>query len=232
MIYKKIQSAIFIKRINRFLGIVDFCGNKIEVHIPNTSRLEELLIKGSRCFIQPANNKNRKTKYTLISIYKENKLFNLDSQIPHKLIYDLLVDRKLEELQYLRNIRKEVPFGNSRLDLAYFNPLTEKEGFIEVKGVTLEKNGIATFPGAPTIRGTKHLIDLINAVEKGYEATVFFLLQFQGAKILTPHVEMDAIFSKTLKKASLSGVKLLAYDSIVTKDSLKIHKKIPVVFYE
>ena len=232
MIYQNTKSAIFIKRINRFLGIVNFSGEKVEVHIPNTSRLEELLINGSQCFIQPAKNKDRKTKYTLISIYKENKLFNLDSQIPHKLLYELLNYKKLEELKYLRNIRKEVTFGHSRLDLAYYNPLTKKEGFIEVKGVTLEKNGIATFPGAPTVRGTKHLLDLINAVNKGYEAMVFFLLQFQGANILTPHVEMDPVFSKTLKKASQSGVKLLAYDSLVTKNSLEINKKIPVIIHE
>lgn len=232
MFYLEIKKAIFQKRVNRFLGIVVLNGEKVEVHIPNTSRLTEILIPGKICYIEPAKNKNRKTKYTLISIFKDHRLFSLDSQIPHKLLLEELRNKNLEEFNHFEDIKSEITFGDSRFDLSFTNSKTGKKGFIEVKGVTLEENGMARFPGAPTTRGTKHLLDLIKAVSEGYEAMVFFLLQFEGACEFTPYLEMDPLFSKTLKKAKDFGVRVIAYDSRVTKDSISIHKKVPVLFYE
>lgn len=159
MKYNNIYEGIFLERPNRFIANVLIDGKKEKVHVKNTGRCKEILIKGTKVYLEKSNNPNRKTKYSLISAYKGNQLINIDSQVPNKVVFDAVQSNKIEGLNNIKVLKREVTFGNSRFDL-YFEKDNEK-GFIEVKGVTLEDNGLSLFPDAPTERGTKHIKEMI-----------------------------------------------------------------------
>lgn len=225
MEYKKIVEGIFIKRPNRFIAEVLINGKKEIAHVKNTGRCKELLLPGAKILLEDcSHNSSRKTKYSLISVWKGNMLVNMDSQVPNAVVYQALKDNSINEINNLAEIKREVSFGNSRFDI-YFESENQK-GFIEVKGVTLEEQGISMFPDAPTERGTKHVLEMIEAVNQGYRGIIFFLIQMKGPNIFKLNWQMDSKFSEAVKLASKNGVEILAYDSIVQDNRIEIGKPI------
>ncbi len=225
MKYKKVIEAIFLKRPNRFIAHVLINGVEEIVHVRNTGRCRELLIANAKVILEDcSHNLNRKTKYSLIAVWKDNMLVNMDSQIPNAAVFEAINENRIAGLENLSHIKREVTFGNSRFDI-YFESETDK-GFIEVKGVTLEDNNIAMFPDAPTERGAKHILEMMEVVKQGYRGIIFFLFQMKGPSSFRPNYEMDKIFSDALKLASENGVEILVYDSIVNKDEIIVDKSI------
>ena len=220
MQYSNIKTAIFLHRPNRFLAHVIVEGREEIVHVKNTGRLKELLTEGAPVIISEALNPDRKTRYSLIGVYKGGVLFNIDSMVPNAVVYEGLLEGKVKGLKDMTRLSREKVFGDSRFDLYY--ETKEGQGFIEVKGVTLEAEGVAMFPDAPTERGTKHIYEMIKAVEEGYSGYLFFLLQMKGATYFTPNKLRDPQFSKALILAKEKGVQLLAYDSVVTEDEIRL----------
>lgn len=227
MKYNNMCEGIFLERPNRFIANVLIDGKKEKVHVKNTGRCKEILTKGTKVYLEKSNNPNRKTKYSLISAYKEDQLINIDSQVPNKVVFDAIKSNRIKELENIKVLKREVTFGNSRFDL-YFEK-DKESGFIEVKGVTLENNGLSLFPDAPTERGTKHIKEMIKVVESGLKGYIFFLIQMENIKYFTPNTSMDEKFSNALIEANKKGVNILAYNSIVKEDSIKINEKIEVL---
>ncbi|MDD6646035.1 MAG: DNA/RNA nuclease SfsA [Oscillospiraceae bacterium] len=225
MIYDNIVKGKFISRPNRFIANVEIMGKKEVVHVKNTGRCRELLTEGATVFCEKSNNPNRKTKYDLISVYKGKRLINMDSQAPNKVFYEYLQWGKCyKDLTYIKG---EYTYGDSRID---FYCESEKEKFlIEVKGVTLENEGVVMFPDAPTIRGIKHIDELIKAKEKGYRTAVAFVIQMDNIKYFTPNKATHKDFADALKRAEKAGVEILCLDCIVTENTLKIDKKVEYI---
>ena len=227
MIYNKIIEGIFLERPNRFLAKVIIENKEEIVHVRNTGRCRELLVPGAKVILEDCrNNPNRKTKYSLISVYKGDTLINMDSQIPNAVVFEALKNNQIPEFQNLTYIKREVTHGNSRYDI-YFEKEINK-GFIEVKGVTLESNGIARFPDAPTERGRKHVLEMIQAVKEDYIGVIFFLIQMENPKEFRLNWKMDEKFSSAVNLAMKNGVEILAYDSIVNKNSISIGQRIKI----
>ncbi len=226
MKYGTIKRGIFIERPNRFIAKVSMNGAIETVHVKNTGRCREILIPGATVILEKANNEGRKTSYSLIAAYKGETLINIDSQAPNQVVYEALKQGALPEFGNLTRIVKEVRFGNSRIDL-YYETESEK-GFIEVKGVTLERDGRALFPDAPTERGAKHLLELAESVQSGFRGWIFFLIQMKAPDRFQPNIPMDPKFTEALRLARDSGVGILAYDSIVTEDGLIIDEPVLV----
>lgn len=231
MKYTRVKEATFLKRPNRFIAHV-LVDHQLEiVHVKNTGRCKEILTEGTPVILEEALNKDRKTKYSLIAAYKGEVLININSQIPNAVVYEGILENKIEEFHNITMLKREVCYGNSRFDL-YFESSCEdgiKKGFIEVKGVTLENEGVAMFPDAPTERGCKHIYEMIKAVEEGYEGCLFFLIQMKGVKYFTPHVIRDPEFAKALKLAHEKGVSILAYDAEVYEDQILMGTPIKVM---
>ena len=220
MKYNNILKGEFIDRPNRFIANV-LIDNNIEVcHVKNTGRCKELLIKGSTVYLQKSDNPNRKTKYDLIAVQKGDRLINMDSQIVNYVALEF-VPNLFDNIKF---IKPEYKYGKSRFDI-YVETDTDKI-FIEVKGVTLENDGVVSFPDAPTERGVKHLKELQKAVTEGYRAYVLFVVQMSDIKYFEPNSITHPEFADELKKAKENGVIPLAYDCAVTPDSIKIRKPI------
>ncbi len=227
MKYTKVVEGIFLKRPNRFIAHVLIDGKEEVVHVKNTGRCRELLLPNAKVLLEDCSyNLNRKTRYSIIAVWKGDMLINMDSQVPNTVVYDALKSNKISEFKNLEYLKKEVTFGNSRFDI-YFES-KDKKGFIEIKGVTLEDNGTAMFPDAPTTRGTKHVLEMIESVKKGYIGAIFFLIQMKGPDVFRLNWKMDREFSQAVKLASEKGVKVLAYDAIVEKDTISIGKPIKI----
>lgn len=223
MKYDKVIEGIFLKRPNRFIAHVLINGVEEIVHVRNTGRCKELLVPNAKVILEDcSHNINRKTKYSLIAVWKGNMLVNMDSQIPNAAVFKAINENKILGLEDLSHIKREVIFGKSRFDI-YFESETEK-GFIEIKGVTLEDNNTAMFPDAPTERGAKHVLEMIEVVKQGYRGIIFFLIQMKGPDIFRPNYEMDKNFSDALKLASENGVEILVYDSIIKNDEIIVDK--------
>lgn len=221
MKYKKVIEAIFINRPNRFIANVLLNGKEEIVHVKNTGRCRELLIPGARVILEDCSNiPNRKTKYSLISVWKENILVNMDSQIPNNVIFEALQNNQIDGFYDLLVLKREQTYNNSRFDI-YFETVNHK-GFIEVKGVTLEDNKVTMFPDAPTARGTKHVLEMIEAVKEGYRGVIFFLIQMEGSQVFKLNHQMDKRFAESVILAHENGVEILVYDSIVNADSISI----------
>lgn len=224
--YERIETGTFLERPNRFIAYVEIAGQKETVHVKNTGRCAELLVPGATVYVQKADNPERKTQWDLIGVKKGRRMINMDSQIPNKVVEEWI--RKGNLFPNATLIKPETTYKQSRFDL-----YVEEGGrriFIEVKGVTLETEGIVKFPDAPTERGVKHLNELCEAVAGGYEAYVFFVIQMKGVKYFTPNMITHAAFGETLKRAQEQGVRVLAYDCKVGKDRIEIAKEVPVVF--
>lgn len=225
MKYVNIEQGIFIERVNRFIAHIDIDG-KVEVcHVKNTGRCKEILVKGCKVFVQEFDSKIRKTKFDLISVYKGNRLINIDSQVPNKMFSEWV---KLGNLfKDIKVFKSEVFYKNSRFD--FYVEYENKKAFIEIKGVTLENEGVVLFPDAPTSRGVKHLKELISAREEGYEAYVIFIIQMEGVKYFTPNYETHKEFGDILSFCKNNGVNILAFDSVVLKDEIYIKDSVKVL---
>lgn len=231
MKYKKIEKATFINRPNRFIANVLIDGVEERIHVRNTGRCKELLLPDARLILEDCKGiPNRKTRYSLVSVYKDDVLVNMDSQIPNHVIFNALKNNKIREFQNVDGLKSEVIYINSRFDL-FFNH-KGKETFLEVKGVTLENDGIAMFPDAPTTRGTKHVYEMIHALESGYQAAILFLIQMKGPFVFKLNWEMDRDFSEAVHLAHSKGVKILAYDSIVKENKIMIGDSVNIDFEE
>lgn len=224
MKYKNIRPAQFISRPNRFIANIEIDGRADICHVKNTGRLKELLVPEARVFVQESFNKNRRTKYDLISVYKGNRLINIDSQMPNKVLYEWISDNNLFGDIVL--IKPEYTYEDSRFDF-YIETVTGKI-LIEVKGVTLEENGIAMFPDAPTERGVKHIAGLRRCIKDGYDAYIIFIIQMKDVLYFTPNVKTHKAFADELVIAKNQGVKILALDCIVEKNSIHINSFVDV----
>ncbi len=225
MKYFNIVEGKFISRPNRFIAYVEINGKKEIVHVKNTGRCKELLIDGATVYLEVSDNPERKTKYDLIAVYKGNNLVNMDSQAPNKVAYEFFKESNL--FSQNAKIKPEYKYGASRIDIYIEDG--DRKALIEVKGVTLENDGVASFPDAPTERGIKHINELIKATSEGYEAYILFVIQMKQIKEFTPNYATHKEFGVFLQKAQKAGVKILAYDCIVTPETLKIDRKIDVV---
>ena len=225
MKYERIEKGYFLERPNRFTAEVEIQGKKEIVHVKNTGRCAELLVPEATVYVQRSDNPERKTKWDLICVKKGNRLINMDSQIPNKAVKEWIEAGNLCENPTM--LRQEVTYGNSRFDL--YAEEEERKIFIEVKGVTLEEDGVVKFPDAPTERGVKHVEELCRAVQDGYEAYIFFVIQMKNVKYFTPNTRTHPEFGKALQKAREQGVHIVAYDCEVKKDEIKIRKEVPVL---
>lgn len=222
MKYENITKGKFISRPNRFIANIEIDGKTEVCHVKNTGRCKELLIPGAAVFVQEFDKADRKTKFDLISVYKGDMLINMDSQAPNKAVGEWIPG-------YFRNvtlIKPEAKYKNSRFD--FYVEADNRKIFIEVKGVTLEENGVVMFPDAPTERGIKHLEELCECVEDGYESYVVFVVQMEKAKYFMPNRKAHPQFADVLAGAKESGVNVLCVDCTVTKDELCIRNFVEV----
>ena len=223
MRYPNMVPGSFVSRPNRFIANVIIGGIEETVHVKNTGRCRELLPAGAEVWCQKSDNPNRKTKYDLITVRKDHRLINMDSQAPNIAAGEWL---RAGGLGHAENIRAETTHGDSRFDFSF--TLDGKPCFLEVKGVTLENDGVCAFPDAPTERGAKHLRGLTQAAKAGYGAYVLFVIQMSDVKYLHPNDATDPNFGAALREAAENGVQVLAVDCTVTEDTMEIRLPVPV----
>ena len=222
--YKSTVRAEFISRPNRFIAHVLLNGKEETVHVKNTGRCRELLVPGTEVWLAPSDNPARKTVYDLVTVKKGDLLINMDSQAPNVICEEWL--RVSGLFSGDAAIRREVKYGDSRYDIYVEDG--ERRAFVEVKGVTLEENGVAMFPDAPTERGVKHINGLVSAFAAGYEAYVVFIVQMKGIKKLRPNDVTHKAFGDALRRAAEAGVKVIAVDCVVTEDSVTADSTVEV----
>lgn len=225
MKYNYIKEGIFKSRPNRFIAYVEIDGVQETVHVKNTGRCKELLVPDAHVILEVSDNPSRKTKYDLICVYKEKiGLVNMDSQAPNKVVGEWLSNQtgELKCFDNITFIKPEYTYGNSRIDF-YFE-YNGKKALLEVKGVTLERDGKAYFPDAPTARGVKHLEELERAVNEGYESYVAFVIQMEGVDYVYPNMDTHPEFGYTLDRVKSAGVRVLNLGCRVEKDSLYIDR--------
>lgn len=222
MHYPNMVPGRFLARPNRFIAHAEINGQTEIVHVKNTGRCRELLTPGAEIWCQRSDNPNRKTKYDLITVRKGQRLINMDSQAPNIAAGEWLLAGGLGEIT---NLKAETVHGDSRFDFSF--TLDGRQCFLEVKGVTLEHDGVCAFPDAPTERGAKHLRGLSRAAEEGYGAYVLFVIQMPDVKYLHPNDETDPAFGAALREAAAAGVTVLAVDCAVTEDTMEL--RLPVL---
>lgn len=239
MIYENMTEGIFRERPNRFIAYVEIMGQIQVCHVKNTGRCRELLIPGARVLVQrhpDAAVLGRKTEYSLIGVYKETagekRLINMDSQAPNQAAAQWLAggglrDQRTGKPVSVTEIRREVSCAGSRFDLAFVED--GRAALMEVKGVTLERNGLALFPDAPTERGVKHLRHLAELAAEGNLTYIMFVIQMKGVTGFAPNTETHPEFSDALSRAGEAGVRILAYDCLVQKNRLEIDQPVPVL---
>ena len=223
MRYGQMVPGIFLRRPNRFIAHVRIDGREEVVHVKNTGRCRELLPEGAEVWCEVSKNPARKTAFDLITVRKGKRLINMDSQAPNAAAKEWLLSGGLGELGELR---PETTHGGSQFDFSF-----QKDGricFLEVKGVTLETDGVCAFPDAPTERGAKHLRHLTQLAREGYGAYVLFVIQMEDVKFLHPNDTTDPVFAEALREAVAAGVTVLAVDCHVTEDTMTIQKAVPV----
>ena len=223
MRYGTIVPGRFLSRPNRFVARVETGGGVQTVHVKNTGRCRELLVPGAAVYLEKSANPRRKTAYDLVAVRKGELLVNMDAQAPNQVFAEWLEPRLPEGAV----LRREVTFGESRLDFCVEGP--RGAYFIEVKGVTLEEGGAARFPDAPTERGVKHIHELQKAAEAGLGAALFFVVQMEGMRSVAPNDETHPAFGEALREAAARGVKVCAYDCAVTPESLTLRREVPVL---
>jgi len=228
MRYPNIHPGRFLSRPNRFIAHVEVEGEEQVCHVKNTGRCRELLVPGCRVWLEESANPARKTRYDLVAVEKETSggilLVNMDSQAPNRIFGEWAQEGNFRE--GLTLLRGETTFGNSRFD--YYWEDSEKRGFVEIKGVTLEHDGVVRFPDAPTQRGVKHLEELMAAREAGYEAAVCFIVQMEGMKWLEPNDATHPQFGETLRRAARAGVEVFALECETAPGYVKAVREIPV----
>ena len=215
--------GVFLKRPNRFIAHIEIAGKEEICHVKNTGRCKELLPQGAKVWCQQFNDPKRKTQFDLITVEKGHRLINMDSQAPNKAAMEWLQAGGLGKIE---NLRPESRWGDSRFDF-YF----EKDGqpcYLEVKGVTLENDGVCAFPDAPTQRGAKHLRELTALAEQGFGAYVLFVIQMEDVKYLHPNDATDPAFGQALRQAHAAGVQVLAMCCHISCDTMDISHPVPV----
>ena len=222
MTYDNMTPGIFLARPNRFIAHIEIDGTVEICHVKNTGRCRELLVPGCTVYCQRSDNPNRKTKFDLIAVQKGDRLINMDSQAPNMAAGEWLRGGGLGELT---DLRAEVKHGDSRYDFSFLKD--GKRCFLEVKGCTLENDGVCAFPDAPTERGAKHIRGLTAAAREGYGAYILFVIQMSDVKYIRPHDETDPNFGTALREAAQNGVQVLAMDCSVTPDTMEI--RLPVL---
>ena len=224
MKYSKVICGKFIERPNRFIAVVDIDGKRETVHVKNTGRCRELLLPGCTVYLAVSDNTNRKTRCDLIAVDKSGTLINMDSQAPNEVAEEWLRDGGLFSKSAV--IRREVTYGKSRFDF-YIEDCGRKI-YLEVKGCTLEKDGVAMFPDAPTERGVKHINELVECKKEGYEAYLLIVVQMSGCRKFVPNDETHKAFGDALRAAEAAGVNVIAVDCEIHPDSVRICNSIPV----
>ena len=235
MKYEKIIKAEFLERPNRFMAICNVWGEEVSVHVKNTGRCRELLLPGASVYLEDFEGRmgKRKLRYSLVGVEKETPrgrlMINMDSQAPNKAAAEALEGGiiNLEGMRGKLKIKAEQTFGNSRFDF-YAEDQYGQKAFIEIKGVTLEENGIASFPDAPTERGVKHIRELVKSAEEGYRAYIIFVIQMSGMKEFRPNDETHRAFGDALREADKKGVKIMAYGCAVGEDFMTVKEPVPV----
>ncbi len=225
MIYNNIYPGKFISRPNRFIANIEIDGKTEVCHVKNTGRCKELLLTGADVFVQKSVNPERKTAYDLISVYKNGMLINMDSQAPNKVFYEWA--RESDFFSDMTLIKPEYKYKNSRFD--FYIEADDRKILVEVKGVTLENDGVVSFPDAPTERGVKHLKELIDATKNGYDTYVFFIIQMEKCTYFTPNRVNHPEFADALTDAKNSGVNIVAVNLKVTENELMISEFVQVV---
>lgn len=218
MTYQTIKRGVFVARPNRFIAHVEVDGQLEICHVKNTGRCKELLLPGVTVILEESQNPARKTRYDLVAVYKGERLINMDSQAPNQAVGEWLRDGGLMERVTL--VKPECTFGASRFD--FYVEAGERRAFVEVKGVTLEQDGVVLFPDAPTARGAKHLRELADARAAGYEAYVLFVIQMEDCRYFTPNRATDPAFADALSAAVAAGVEVRAVTCRVAEDGMWI----------
>lgn len=230
MLYSHVVDAKFCSRQNRFIAKVSLCGKEVLVHVKNTGRLRELLVPGADVVLEKHDltNSARKTAYSLIGVRKGESFVNIDSQAPNFVMHEALKKGLiLPGLSCPANqIKKEAVFGSSRFD--FFLQSGDQTAYLEIKGVTLEQKGIAMFPDAPTQRGIKHVQELAAAYRCGHLAYLIFIIQMENISCLKPNDLTHPAFGEAVRQAQSAGVRVLAYDCSVTRNSLTLNAPVPV----
>ncbi len=229
MIYKNCVEGIFLERPNRFIAKVLIDGIEHTVHVKNTGRCKELLVPKAKVLLEDHRGEGRKTDYDLVSVYKGDRLINMDSQAPNHMVREyLLAEKPFGEITFFK---PEYTYGKSRVDF-YLETLDEKGDahkiFIEVKGVTLENDGIVRFPDAPTLRGVKHIEELEGSLKEGYEAHIWFVIQMDKVAYFSPNDDTHPEFGQALRKAAMSGVHVKAFDCDVSPGQVWIKGPVEV----
>ena len=224
MKYSKVVRGTFLNRPNRFIANVEIDGKIEVVHVKNTGRCRELLVPGCTCFLSDSENPQRKTRYDLIAVLKGDLLINMDSQVVNTVAGEYLKTGTLFSKN--ASIRREVTYGKSRFD--FYIEDGPRKIFLEVKGVTLENNGVAAFPDAPTERGVKHLKELSAAVKEGFECLVLFVIQMKGVRLFIPNDVTHPEFGDALRQAAAEGVKIIAVECQVTPESISADETVEI----
>lgn len=225
MIYKNVVKGKFISRPNRFIAVAEIGGEEYRCHVKNTGRCRELLVDGAEIFLEESDNPDRRTRYSLIAVKKGGRLINMDSQAPNKAVGEWLEKGGFPGGE-LSLIQAERTYGKSRFD--YYIESGGRKIFLEVKGVTLEENGVVMFPDAPTERGVKHIYELCRCMDEGYEAWLLLVVQMKGVRYFTPNDKTHPQFGEALRYAEKRGVNILAVDCEVTENSMEISEKVEV----
>ena len=224
MHYSGVRRGVFVDRPNRFIAHAELDGQRVVCHVKNTGRCRELLTPGAVIYLQESDNPNRKTRYDLIAVEKGGLLINMDAQAPNQVFREWAEGGGF--LPGLSLLRPETTWGNSRFD--FYWEAGPRKGFVEVKGVTLERDGAVYFPDAPTQRGIKHLHGLTDSLAQGYEGAVCFVIQMEQADFFAPNDHTHPAFGQALRQAAQAGVAVLARCCTVTPDSLTLGEAVPV----
>lgn len=226
----------FLRRPNRFIAYIDLSGTEVICHVPNTGRLKELLVPGAEVLLSHHPSGPRKTQYELRMVKKAGYWVSIDSQLPNLLALEAIRNEVVKELLGYAEIRREVTYQNSRFNLQLLRSEVYRTSgaetpicYVEVKGVTLEREGWSYFPDAPTERGRRHIDELIHAVQNGYRAALLFVVQTERAEGFSPHAASDPAFAEKVKAAYEAGVELLAYRCMVSPSEVRLIHKLPII---
>lgn len=228
MVYKNIIKATFKNRPNRFIAECTIDNQEVIVHVKNTGRCRELLTPDAEVYVEYFPETSRKTKYDLITVNKNSRLINMDSAAPNKVIYEALNQGKniLNNNEPLKYIKMEQKYKQSRFDI--YAETNKNKIFAEIKGVTLEEDNIVMFPDAPTERGVKHIMELIDAKENGFDAHIIFVIQMENPAYFTPNYKTHKEFGQALQFAQDKGVNISAWDCLITENSITLNKQVNI----
>ena len=226
---KDLIEGIFLERVNRFLARVEVDGQSVDVHVANSGRMEELFVPGWRVLVRPVTGKNRKTKFDLVLVDMGHALASADSRMPNALVAEGVANGHLPQFSGYAEVRREVTFGDSRLDLMLGG--SNGRCYIEAKSVTLVEKGGGLFPDAPTARGSKHLHTLKTVLEAGHRAAVFFVIQRPDAVAFATSDLSDPVLAAALRSAMAIGVEAYAYTCEVNEHNIRLDQSVPIVDY-